>query len=103
MAWRGSPEAPGSEPGRRYSQRQPGQDGAPMSMGTVLEDGEVYVAGTGMWQTRRQLRAGSGAPVVWLSDRAVGSGLVWADVAEESAESGLQPFLLSGMDGGTER
>jgi hypothetical protein len=24
-------------------------------------------------------------------------------VAEESAKSGLQPFLLSGMDGGTER
>jgi Domain of unknown function (DUF4253) len=74
-----------------------------MSLGAVPDDGEAYVAGTGMWQAGRQLRAASGVPVVWVSDRAVGSGLVWSDLAEESAESGLQPCLLSGMDGGTAR
>ena len=31
------------------------------------------------------------------------SGLTWTDLAKESAESNLQPFLLSGMDGGTAR
>jgi hypothetical protein len=70
---------------------------------SAVPDGEMYVAGTGMWQAGRQLRAASGVPVVWVSDRAVGRGLIWGDVAEESAETGLQPFLLSGMDGGTAR
>jgi hypothetical protein len=73
-----------------------------MSLSAVPDDGEVHVAGTGMWQAGRRLRAG-GVPVAWVSDRAVGGGLIWADVAEESAESGLQPFLLSGLDGGTAR
>jgi Domain of unknown function (DUF4253) len=74
-----------------------------MSLGAVPEDGEVHIAGTGMWCPGRQLRAASGVPVVWVSDRAIGDGLVWGDLAEESPESGLQPFLLSGMDGGTAR
>jgi Domain of unknown function (DUF4253) len=74
-----------------------------MSLSAVPDDGEMRVAGTGMSQAGRQLRAESGVPVVWVSDRAVASGLIWADVTAESAESGLQPFLLSGMDGGTAR
>jgi hypothetical protein len=74
-----------------------------MSLGAVPDDGEMYIAGFGMWCPGRQLRAASGVPVVWVSDRAIGGGLVWGDLAEESAESGLQPFLLSGMDGGTAR
>jgi hypothetical protein len=68
-----------------------------MSQGAVPDDGEVHIAGAGMWHTGRQLRAASGAPVVWVSDSPVGSGSVWGDMAEESAESGLQPFLLSSM------
>jgi len=74
-----------------------------MSLGAVPEDGEMFIAGFGMWCPGRQLRAASGVPVVWVSDRAIGDGLVWGALAEESAESGLQPFLLSGMDGGTAR
>jgi hypothetical protein len=53
--------------------------------------------------TGRQLRAGSGVPVAWVSDNAIGSGLVWAGSAEQCAESGLQPFLLCNPDGGTLR
>src|SRR5689334_488421 len=73
-----------------------------MSLAAVPDDGEMYIAGFGMWCPGRQLRAASGVPVVWVSERAIG-GLVWGDLAEKSAESGLQPFLLSGMDGDTAR
>jgi hypothetical protein len=72
-----------------------------MSLSAVPDDGEMYI--NGMWHAGRQLRAASGVPVAWVSDSALGSGLVWADLAEESAESGLQPFLLSNLDGGTLR
>src|SRR5690348_4780261 len=65
-----------------------------MGLAAVPDDGEMYIAGTGMWHAGRQLRAASGVPVVWVSDRALtGAGLVWTDVAGESAGSGLQPFL----------
>ena len=68
-----------------------------MSLGAVPDDGEMYIAGTGMWHAGRQLRAASSVPVVWVSDRAVTSaGLIWTDVAERSAESGLQPFRFTG-------
>src|SRR5579859_2570842 len=74
-----------------------------MGLGPVPGDGEMHIAGTGMSYPGRQLRAASGAPVAWVSDKPVGGGLVWAALAERSAESGLQPFLLSGLDGGTAR
>jgi hypothetical protein len=70
-----------------------------MSLSAVPDDCEMVI--NGMWHAGRRLRAGSGVPVVWVSDRALGSGVVWADLVEEFAESGLQPFLLSNMDGGT--
>jgi hypothetical protein len=69
----------------------------------VPDDGEFFVAGTGMSPGGRQLRTASGVPVAWVSDRAVGSGLIWSEVGEQSAESGLQPFLLCVMDGGSAR
>jgi len=72
-----------------------------MSLGAAPDDGEVYIDGMG--HAGRQLRAGSGVPVAWVSDNAIGSGLVWAGLAEQSAESGLQPFLLCNPDGGTLR
>jgi hypothetical protein len=74
-----------------------------MNLGTVPDDGEFYVTGTGMRQSGRQLRTVSGVPVAWVSDRAVGCGLIWSEAAGRSAESGLQPFLLRGMDGGSAR
>ena len=69
-----------------------------MSLAAVPDDDELSI--DGMWLAGRQLRAASGVPVAWVSDTALGSGLVWADLAEESAESGLQPFLLYGQVGG---
>jgi Domain of unknown function (DUF4253) len=72
-------------------------------LGAVPGDGEMHIAGTGMSYPGRQLRAASGVPVVWVSDGPVGGGWVWAALAERSARSGLQPFLLSGMHGGTAR
>jgi len=74
-----------------------------MSLGAVPGVGEMHIAGTGMSYAGRQLRAASGVPVVWISDKPVGGGLVWADLAKKSARSGLQPFLLSGMHGDTAR
>ena len=72
-----------------------------MSLVAVPDD-DLCIGGT--WQPGRQLRAASGTPVAWVSGRAVGcAGLIWADLAGQSAGSGLQPFLLSGMDGGTAR
>ena len=82
---------------------EPGTGWSAMSLGAVPDDGEMYIAGTGMWHAGRQLRAASGVPVVWVSDRAIAGGIIWTDLAERSAESGLQPFLLSGLDGGTAR
>jgi hypothetical protein len=73
-----------------------------MSIAAVPDDGELHIGGTG--QSGRQLRAGSGAPITWVSASAFGgAGLIWADLAEKSAGSGLQPFLLSGLGGGTTR
>lgn len=66
-----------------------------MSLSAVPDDGEMYI--NGMWHAGRQLRASSGLPVAWVSDSALGSGLTWADLAEKSAESGLQPFVLYGV------
>jgi hypothetical protein len=69
-----------------------------MSLAAVPDDDEMCLAGVGMWTPGRQLRAGSGVPVAWITDRTFSSaGIIWTDVSEESAESGLQPLLLSGM------
>lgn len=67
---------------------------------TVVPDDDVII--DGIWTQGRQLRTAGGTPVAWISDRAV-SGLAWSLLTDRAAESGLQPFLLSGMDGGTER
>lgn len=75
-----------------------------MSLSAVPDDGEMSIAGTGMSRAGRQLRAASGVPVVWVSDRPIlSAGIIWTDMAKKSARSGLQPFLLSGLDGGTAR
>lgn len=66
-----------------------------MSLSAVPDDGERNLCG--IRTAGRQLRAASGRPVAWVSDRAVGSGLTWAALAEKSAGSGLQPFLLYGV------
>jgi hypothetical protein len=48
----------------------------------------MYIAGFGMWCPGRQLRARSGVPVAWVTDRAFyAAGMIWADLGEKSAES----------------
>ena len=75
-----------------------------MSLAAVPDDGDGYIAGSGMSHAGRQLRAASGVPVVWVSDSPITSaGIIWTAVAERSARSGLQPVLLSGLHGGTAR
>ena len=71
-----------------------------MSLAAVPDDDELCIGG--MWQPGRQLALPAGCQCLG-SGRAFDCGLIWADLADESAESGLQPFLLSGMDGGTAR
>src|SRR5712691_3165384 len=71
-----------------------------MSLGAVPDDGNMNICGT--LTPGRQLRAASGVPVAWVTDW-VFSGHCWADLGEKSARSGLQPFLLSGGDGGPGR
>jgi hypothetical protein len=72
-----------------------------MSLGAVPDDGQMRIGG--MWHAGRPLRDASGVPVIWVSDGPIADGLTWAGLAEKSAESGLQPVLLSGLDGGTAR
>jgi len=83
-----------------------------MSLGAVPDADEMSIGG--MWMLGRQLRAWSGVPVAWVTDKAFsGASLIWSDLGEKSAEPGLrgfrhadeafrkwpglQPFLLSGM------
>ena len=71
------------------------------AMATALSD-EMRIGG--LLVHGRQLRAASGEPIAWVSGRPVGSaGLKWDELGEKFAESGLQPFLLSGLRGSTER
>ena len=69
-----------------------------MSLAAVPDGNQMHIAGTGVLQPGRQLRTWDGVPVAWVTDWAYGSaGIYWTCVSEESAESGLQPFLLADM------
>lgn len=78
-----------------------------MSLGAVPDDDEMLVGG--MWLRRRQVRAmySEARPpvaVAWATGMALpGPGLHWAGLGEKATATGLQPFLLSGLDGGTAR
>ena len=89
-----------------------------MSLGAVPDADEMSIGG--MWMPGRQKRTWSGVPVAWVTDKAFScAGLIWADLGEKSVGRGLngfrrateafqrwpglQPFLLSGLDGGTAR
>jgi hypothetical protein len=40
--------------------------------------------------------------VAWVTDRILHSpGLDWVELGEDAATTGLQPFLLTGLDDGT--
>jgi hypothetical protein len=76
-----------------------------MSLAAVPDDDERHIA----WTPRkgRQVRAlesDSESAVAWVTDQAVPHpGRAWLELAKEAATTGLQPFFLSGLDGGTER
>jgi hypothetical protein len=67
-----------------------------MSLSAVPDDDEMSIGGS--WVAGRQLRAASGTPVTWVSDKTFyGAGMIWwSALSGTSAEPGLQPFLLSG-------
>jgi hypothetical protein len=70
-----------------------------MSMGVIPDDGEISVNLLSI--AGRQLRAhfGRGKPVAWISNRNVPNpGSMWADLSEQSGETGLQPFLLGFLE-----
>lgn len=78
-----------------------------MSLATVPDDDEFCI--DGIWTPGRPIRAQHSmarppAAVAWATERAYpGPGLAWARLAEDATTTGLQPFLLSGLDGGTAR
>ena len=78
-----------------------------MSLRAVPADDEMLIGG--MWMPGRQVRAHYSRPrppvaVAWVTDRILhGPGLYWVELGENAATTGLQPFLLSGLDGGTAR
>src|SRR5712691_2914644 len=70
-----------------------------MIIGVIPDDGEISISLLSI--AGRQLRShfGRGAPVAWISNRNVPSpGSMWADLSEQSAETGLQPFLLGFLE-----
>jgi hypothetical protein len=76
-----------------------------MTAADVPEDGELRV-GSLLLPAGRRISAGqgSGEPVAWATIEPVpDAGRVWAALSEAHAQSGLVPFLLSGIAGGTER
>jgi len=75
-------------------------------MNRLPEDGELQLAGISL-PTGRQIHAGhgSGGPVAWATTEPVpGAGRVWAALSGAHHDTGLVPFLLSGIvPGSTER
>ena len=71
----------------------------------VPEDGELQI-GSVLLPAGRRIRSsgGLGEPVAWVTSEPVpGAGRVWAALSDVHAQSGLAPFLLSGIAGGTGR
>lgn len=76
-----------------------------MTTADVPADGEVRIGAIRLSAGRR-IRGGGGLgePVAWVTSEPVpDAGRVWAALSDVHAQSGLVPFLLSGIAGGTER
>lgn len=74
-------------------------------MSGLPEDGELRI-GSITLPAGKRLRAefGSGAPVAWVTVQPVAdAGRVWAALSDAHRETGLVPFLLSGLHGSTQR
>lgn len=76
-----------------------------MTGADVPEDGELQIGSVRLPAGRRiSAGHGSGEPVAWATtERVPDSGRVWAALSQAQAQSGLVPFLLSGIDGAPER
>jgi Domain of unknown function (DUF4253) len=78
----------------------------PRNLGRELpEDGELRVGGVGLPAGRRVLAGyGSGGPVAWATVQPVRKpGGVWQALSQLTAETGLVPFLLGGLNGSARR
>jgi Domain of unknown function (DUF4253) len=80
-------------------------EGRYMTTADVPADGEVRIGATRLPAGRRvRSNGGRGEPVAWVTTEPVqDAGRVWAALSDVHAQSGLVPFLLSGIAGGTER
>ena len=75
-----------------------------MSLVPVPDDESMTINGAWLNQGKQVRVYGSGQAVAWATDMVVPQpGLDWRLIAEESATTGLQPILLSGLGGSTER
>jgi hypothetical protein len=74
-----------------------------------VPDGDSVIVGETWLQPGRQVRArhalpGPPVPVAWVTDHAQPQpGLHWASLADAAGSTGLQPILLAGLIGDTER
>src|SRR5690242_18741157 len=76
-----------------------------MSATSLPEEG-VLRLGPVRLPAGKQIRAGygSGGPIAWATLQEVpGAGRVWAALSRAHSQTGLVPFLLSGLDGSTRR
>jgi hypothetical protein len=72
-----------------------------MAMNRLPEDGELQLAAVSLPPGRRiHAGYGSGGPVAWATTEPVPDvGRVWAALSAAHRDTGLVPFLLSGLDG----
>jgi hypothetical protein len=76
-----------------------------MSLNRLPEDGELQLAAVSLPPGRR-IHAGlrSGGPVAWATTEPVPDpGRVWAALSAAHRDTGLVPFLLSGLGGDPRR
>jgi hypothetical protein len=70
----------------------------------VPDDESMTINGARLNRGKQVRVYGSAPAVAWATGTVVPQpGLHWRLIAEESATTGLQPILLSGLDGSTER
>jgi len=76
-----------------------------MTGADVPADGELHIGSVRLPAGRRiSADHGWGGPVAWATTEPLpDAGRVWAALSQAHAQSGLVPFLLSGIAGGTER
>lgn len=75
-----------------------------MTQADVPEDGEVQLDSVLLPTGRQILAERSGDPVAWATDQAIpDAGPTWFQLSRMLRNTGLVPFMLSGLHGSTER